>query len=198
MTDKIHCWDGQKFFECMNGAEEKFTARVDWDTDIYSSGEGCHGRDLFGKGDSVNIDFSVFKDGNIVASLREGLSSHRDEYVMTIGNQLFKRTSVELMPVNVVQHPPKLFTLTRPSQVPTLGYLFDTVLADQSFLNCYHDSQNLNLDLADQQKAVVERFFAAVKAAFPRQFGGQQVATPQKADTLQQTSLPWPRTPFLK
>ena len=191
MTDKIHCWDGEKFFDCMNGAEEKFTAKVDWDTDILSPGEGCHGDDLITHGDTVKIKFSKFGDGYITATFDWRSDPY---YVVAPDGKFFSRFSTPLLvreDISVVQ--PTLFALTRPSVMPVIEfYAGRHTFADQTFLNCYHDSQNLNSGLTAQQKAVVERFFAAVKAAFPLQFGGQRVATQQKADTPQQTSLPLP------
>lgn len=187
MGDKIHCWDGNKFFECMKGTEEKFRAKVEWDTDYYSPGEGCHGKDFFTQGDTVNIDFSKFGDGSIVARI-----DYKDEFVVLPDNQLYKMAEVNLVPVDVISRQPALFSLTRPSEMPRVDYFAgSSVSADQAFLDCYKDSQNLNPNLTDPQKAVVERFFAVVKAAFPEAFAGKTKAKAPVANTPRSTNFPF-------
>lgn len=190
MTEKVHCWDGSKFFECMNEVKEEFVAYTDWDTDSYSSGEGCHGGDIFGKGDFVNMAFSRFSDGYIVVSFKSRFV-YGDQFVVTPDDRFLKRAFVEMRPVDVVSRQPKLFSLKNSEELPPIesAVFGNDVLADQTFLNCFRNSQNINLSLTDSQRVVVERFFSAVKTAFPEAFAGATKAKPAVANTPESTNL---------
>lgn len=147
--------------------QDRFSIKVDWDIDV-DSVEGCHGRDLIFDDNPQEVQFYVYKDGGMRIVMGERLE---EQFILRENGTLFQNYNKYLKESSAFA-----LTLRAATFLPTVygdGFEGPSPLlfsADESFYQCYKESQDLNRDLSDQQKAVVERFFDAVKQLFPNDF----------------------------
>lgn len=137
--------------ECVGVVSNHFEVDVDWDIDVVFH-EECHGTDWFFSDGSATIWFTLFTNGDIYASL-----PHGDGCLITSGGEGFKwcpcRESWGAM-----------------KSVPDLhaGFygLFNSYL-NKEFYKCYLESNN---SLSEQQRQVVDQFFAGIERLFKNDY----------------------------
>lgn len=170
---------------------EKFTIKVDWDIDLESV-EGCHGTDLLFTDDPVEIPLTLYKNGEVFVEwgdpdATDGTDASNPPinkaYVLNPSGELFERAPHIFVPFAEGFTRRCSLHLRKGTEIPkaakSVGGCSDLVtvckniqlfLANNEFYSCYLESTDLNRQLTAHQKAIVERFFAAVRNTFPQEF----------------------------
>lgn len=151
------------YFDPRN-VQEKFSIRVDWDTYLGEPGI-CHEEDVFFEDRPQEVSFYVFKNGDI-ASKFPVVSAKKTYLLKSDGKLLQSYGASWWLPFFTRIEFARAFTLIPDWEGRDLG-------PTESFYRCYLGSSNLNGHLTDSQKAIVERFFAAVRKTFPQEFAGK-------------------------
>lgn len=165
---------------------DKFAIRVDWDIDVNDI-EGCHGTDTFFQDDPVEVPFTVYKNGEVHARWgnTEILEEHAQNrtYVLISDGKLFERASSKSPLLRNAAKMPTAHQATVCSM--NVGCVtMPAFSANEEFYACYLDSADFNRNLTSPQKAVVDRFFSASQAAFPKEFAFVDARRPRPKPIL--------------